>query len=114
VPAALRLPAPGANPVAGKTKPPIRAWDLATGRERATLNDLGRPFQRLCLSADGRWLAGGEPYTAPQGAGGWSGEVRVWDLSTGKAVVSVDATAAMFHDACVSPDGKAYVWIAGR
>ena len=95
------------------SKPLVKVWDLAGGRERASLSDVGYDYPRLCLSPDGRWLAGGAAYTSPRVAGGWTGEVRVWDLSTGKAVVSVDATAGMFKDACLSPDGKTFVWIAG-
>ena len=89
-------------------------WDLASGRERATLANVKHVYVRLCLSPDGRWLAGGGAYLSAQVVGGWTGEVRVWDLSTGKAVVSVDATTGMFEDACVSPDGKTFLWLAGK
>jgi WD40 repeat protein len=88
----------------------IKVFDLSTGKERVTLAGHDRPLRCVGFSPDGVYLA--------SGAGGFGygpdgkllndspGEVKVWDLATGREVVKLagppeEELAVMF-----SPDGK--------
>ena len=56
----------------------VKFWDVATGKERATLKGT-EAVRFVAFSPDGRLLAsgGGSTDNAP-------GELKVWDIATGK------------------------------
>jgi WD40 repeat protein len=73
----------------------VLVWDVATGRERTRLKGHERGVLTLAFSPDGRRLASANPFEP----------VRVWDVQTGRTVLSFEephgAMALAF-----SPDGR--------
>ena len=62
----------------------VTLWDVATGRERASLADHQGPIWSVAFSPDGRRLAaasGRVPAVAEPAGDGQVGEIRLWDLS---------------------------------
>jgi WD40 repeat protein len=88
----------------------VTVWDLATGKPRRTLRDVGpaaRP-EILRFSPDGKWLA----------SAATSGEVAVWNAQTGQPGRPLDL-AAHLGEVCFRPKsdeligvghGLIYVW----
>src|SRR4051794_37724710 len=65
----------------------VTLWDVATGRERASLMDHQAPIWSVAFSPDGRRLAaasGKVPAVAEPAGDGQVGEIRLWDLSGSK------------------------------
>jgi eukaryotic-like serine/threonine-protein kinase len=92
-----------------------RVWDAATGQSvagpfRHTSPRVGEktPLSVAAFSPDGRRVA-----TALGGRYGSAGEVRVWDVATGRPVTPVLRTTAEARFAAFSPDGRLLV-AAGR
>jgi WD40 repeat protein len=59
--------------------PPDRGWDLVTNKERTILQGHTEPVISVAFSPDGKILAsaGGTTSNAP-------GELKLWDVATGK------------------------------
>ena len=74
----------------------IKVWDLASMKEQVTLYGQS-PVQSVAFSPDGKLLAA------------TSGELRVWDVSNGKEIVTL--TDAPVNRAVFSADGK---WLAAN
>jgi WD40 repeat protein len=62
----------------------VKVVDAATGQERFTLKGHRGPVHHMVFSRDGRRLI-----TAGWGPGDRSGEVKVWDMSTGRELLSL-------------------------
>src|SRR5438270_132517 len=60
----------------------VKLWDVATGRERRTIEAHGNGVQCLAVSPDGQTLATAD--RPPHGTPGVTGEVKLWDLPAGK------------------------------
>lgn len=90
---------------AGKSQPTV--WDLATGREKLSLEDrTGLWFAGLAFSPDGKRLA----------AGTWT-HARVWDVESGSLLVRKELPGEIYSLDC-SPDGRyllsaSVIWNAG-
>jgi WD40 repeat protein len=85
----------------------IRLWDLESGE---TIRQLGGHKERvfsLAFSADGR-----RAYSTSGGfkAGGWTNgadsAIRVWDLDTGRQVLTLEGHKGIVWTVAVSPDGR--------
>jgi WD40 repeat protein len=88
-------PVAGANPGEGQTKD-VKLWDVATGRERATLSH-SRWVWCVAFSPDGRTLA----------SGGSGGTVWLWDVETGRVRAALTGhSPAIVASLAFSPDGK--------
>ena len=79
----------------------IRIWDLETGDLIATLEGQVGPIWDVCFSPDGKHLAS---RTLPANSFA-SSEIKIWDLDTHKAIVSIDQLRGAGRLA-FSPDGK--------
>jgi WD40 repeat protein len=86
--------APDGKTLASANQNDIKLWDVTTGAERATLTGHVGPVLCVAFSPDGQFLAsGGEgPWTQKKGPGPARrrGEVKLWDVRTGKEQVALD------------------------
>jgi WD40 repeat protein len=76
----------------------VKLWDLATGRNTATLKgDDQQHWSDVAFSPDGKWLA----------TGGWFNKVKLWDVGTlrGKLLLDQRRQCPETH-VVFSPDGK--------
>jgi WD40 repeat protein/serine/threonine protein kinase len=82
----------------------IKVWDAQTGQNPATLKK-GGLVRSVAISPDGKRLAaaGLAPGESGKGPLGGGGEVKVWDIQTGKELHSLKGGAAKV---AFSPDGK--------
>ncbi len=88
--AALAYSPDGKTLASGNVDKTIKLWDVATGKERATLKDHVGRLTCLVFSPDGKTLASA------------GGSINLWDVATGKQrAVLMGATSLAF-----SPDGK--------
>jgi WD40 repeat protein len=74
----------------------VRVWDVATGREQATMRGHQTEVYALAFSPDGTWLA----------TGAWDHTARVWDTATGKPRTGPLAHGEDVHAVAVCPRGK--------
>jgi WD40 repeat protein len=93
----------------------VKVWDAATGKEVLTLKGHTGRVQSVTFSADGKRLASGgyaterrplpgEAYTAQHTP--LPAEVRVWDATTGKEVLTLKGHTGNVLSVAFSPDGK--------
>jgi WD40 repeat protein len=88
-----------------KPDPPIRIWELASGKEVAKLIGHKEMTCDLKFSGDGRFLA--------SGSGGDSTDVdrsvRIWDIATSRELRCFEGHLAPVIAIAFSPDGKSVV-----
>src|SRR5262249_5748860 len=95
----LQVVAPEANPPQGT----LVIWDTATGRQLHTISGIQGTQARPAFSPDGGRIG----LVWQKTRSGFESEVRVWDVATGKLVLTLpvafgdEGTAVAF-----SPDGK--------
>ena len=86
----------------------VRLWEVATGRELATL--AGHPFsvERLAFSPDGKTLAVVcyPPLANESGLNASTGELKFWDVATREERHPLKGTAGAVRALAFSPDGK--------
>jgi WD40 repeat protein len=82
----------------------VRIWDMAGEQEPRVLEGHGETISSMAFSADGQRLASASSGYA---AGGHplAGEVKVWDRSTGKALLTFQGKGP-FQSVAFSPDGQ--------
>jgi RNA polymerase sigma factor (sigma-70 family) len=88
----------------------VKLWETATARERLTLRGHGATVLGVAFSPDGRRLASaagawGE-YGNADRVGRKPGEVRLWDLTTGREVAALEGHADRAWGVAFSPDGR--------
>jgi RNA polymerase sigma factor (sigma-70 family) len=85
-----------------QTLPPAQPEALRSGgwTERATLQTPGIRLWCVAFSPDGKWVA-----TGGEARGDQAGEMRLWDVATGRVAVR-SQTAGSFRYLSFSPDGK--------
>src|SRR5262249_39393017 len=81
----------------------VHLWDVAEGRETATLQGGLAEIFAMAFSPDGRRLA-----TAAIREGGVAsaGEIRVWDVNAGREVVTFSGAAGGTYALAFAPDGR--------
>ena len=77
----------------------VRIWDVATGRQRATLKGHSSWVSAVAVAPDGSWLA----------SGGSDGTVRIWDAATGQERTILTGHTGTVVAVAVAPDGS---WLA--
>ncbi len=89
-----------------------RGWewfylDRLTQAEQRNLGPHEHAIYTLAFSPDGRYLAsGGGVLPGAKVTGLEPGELRVWDLETGKAVLNLDGKSLAVTSVAFSPDGR--------
>ena len=76
----------------------VRVWDPGTGREAGRLKGSGRG-SGLAVSADGRWV----------GVGQADKKITVWELASGKLLLTLDGHDSQVRDVAFTPDGRGIV-----
>ena len=71
--------------------------DADTGQELLVLKGERHPFQSICFSPDGSWLAG---------AGANDKVACVWDAGTGQELLRFKGHTHWVYFVCFSPDGS--------
>jgi WD40 repeat protein/peroxiredoxin len=79
----------------------VKFWDVATRRERMTLEGHKYSVQSMAFSPDGKLLA----------SIGSTPELILWDTATGKPIRTWAAQRALGQRVCFSPDGR---WVAAE
>jgi WD40 repeat protein len=86
----------------------VRLWDVKTGRPSASFSEGTQPVTSVAFSPDGQTLA--------TGSGGfdfqWNplpGEVRLWDVQSGRTKAILLGEAIGGHAVAFSPDGQTLV-----
>jgi WD40 repeat protein len=86
----------------------VRLWDMATGKELLTIKAHPEAYA-VRFTPDGKALVSGggvfEAAITPK----TPGEVKLWDVATGKEVAHLEGHLGRVSSVAVSPDGK---WIA--
>jgi WD40 repeat protein len=83
----------------------VRIWDVATGRERATLKGHKSPANTVAFSPDGKRLA----------SGGRDRTVRIWEWAEDvqrwqPLPLLADPMGGAVHSVAFSPNGQRLVW----
>jgi len=86
----------GGTLVTGSAGRKIHVWEVASGREKKTLGEVGG-ISSLALSPDGRLLATTEF---------WHRVIRLWDLEEGKELQPLQGHETMVWQVAFSPDGE--------
>jgi WD40 repeat protein/tRNA A-37 threonylcarbamoyl transferase component Bud32 len=88
----------------------VKLWDTTTGRERAALRGHRSRISCLAFTADGGTLASGSDGAVWENGGitqrGDSGEVRLWDVATGRERHAIEGPLRNFTCVAFTADGK--------
>ena len=85
----------GARAVSGSDDGTVRVWNLATGRQDASLTGHTDWVRAVAVSQDGARAVSGSD----------DGTVRVWDLATGQEEAALTGHAGEVFSVALSPDG---------
>ncbi|MCI0683390.1 MAG: WD40 repeat domain-containing protein [Gemmataceae bacterium] len=83
----------------------VKLWDVTTGKNNVTLIDFAGAVWSVAFSPDGKTLASGGGSRPPEGGPG-TGEVKLWDVRTGKSIVVIEERPGVVACVAFSPDGK--------
>jgi serine/threonine-protein kinase len=78
----------------------VRVWNVATGKEEATLRTQGNPVFAVAFRADGRLVSFSPAFNKPP-------EVMLWDLGTNEGQSLLNGVAAWPSATALSSDGLA-------
>ena len=82
----------------------VKLWDVATGKELATLAGHTGPVYVVAVSDDGKVLA----------SGSHDKTVKLWDVASHRELFTLKGQQDVVRFVCFSPDGKSLATLAGR
>lgn len=83
----------------------VRLWDVASGKNTTTMQLPGTMFCSVAFGPDGNVLAAGSAGWDEETKSYW-GEVKLWDVSTGKNTTTFKVQKSGVVSVKFSPDGK--------
>ena len=83
-----------------------QAVEVATGREVHTLEGHTHLVYSVAFSPDGRLLASGSCGRFRLGKGCDQGEIKLWEVATGREVRILEGHTDLVNSVAFSPDGK--------
>ncbi len=83
----------------------IKLWDVKTGREKGTFTGHKGQVLDVSFSPDGKTLASAGGDTGPL-SDHIPGEIKLWDVATGKAIATLTGHSSTVWSVSFSPDGK--------
>ena len=103
--------APDGNTVAvGGPEPTVRVFEVATGRERIVLSSQASVINTLAFAPDGRVLAVAtgqfNAKAVPPIKGQRTGAIKLWNLTTGKELLTLTGYRSFVKAMAFAPDGK--------
>jgi WD40 repeat protein/serine/threonine protein kinase len=100
----LALSSDGKHLYSGSSDRTIKVWDVETAKDTLTLEGHTNDVSHLALSADGKrlWSGSGNIFGIH---GGHGGEIKVWDVETGKKTLHLPHYHGV-GSLALSPDGK--------
>ncbi len=92
----------------------IKLWNVSTGKNTATFALDGKEATPLSVtfSPDGRTLASGRPGEYGPEVG--TGEIKLWDIATGKNTATRKVSSGYVYQVVFSPDGQMLASGGGR
>jgi WD40 repeat protein len=92
----------------------IRVWDLTTGRERWSYQPLGSEVFNFTFSPDAKLLATIGSVQMPRGSREERGEVRLWDVASGKELRRLEWSGDREYDIAFAPDSRMFATGTGH
>ena len=96
---------PDLTTLAARNYQEIDLWDLATGKERVTLSEHRGEVGCLAYSPDGKTLVAAS-HRFVDGRYKYFGDLKLWDVATGKERAAFQEHIGLVMGAALSPDGK--------
>jgi predicted NACHT family NTPase len=102
----------GKTLASGNRDKTIRLWDVASGKNTAILDGHTGAVLNLAFSPDGKTLASWSKSLRKDGSATGKGEIRLWDVASGKNISTIEGYASGGKGA-FSPDSKTLAWAEG-
>jgi WD40 repeat protein len=84
----------------------VRLWDVPTGLERTSLTGHTSLLHRAVFSPDGRTLASAGARAAERWYDQRRGEIKLWDVGTGRELAALQGHTHVVTSVVFSPDGQ--------
>jgi WD40 repeat protein len=95
----------GGDGTVGPPRGTVKVWDAKTGQLRRTLEERSRPVLQVAFSPDGQRLAS-VSWVRKSDEMPPRGEMKIWDVTTGKLLLTVPGHEGRMVCVAFSPDGK--------